>query len=280
MLVDKPAGMTSHDVVAVVRRVCGTRRVGHTGTLDPMATGLLVVLVGRSTRLADFVPGEPKAYDATIAFGYETTTDDAAGESRRTSGYRPTMEEIRNATLSLTGEIAQLPPEYSAKQVAGRRAYAAARDGAPLQLQPASVRVDGWLLDEFNDGLLRARITCGRGTYIRALARDLGRATRSAAHLVALRRTRSGPFSVADAATVESLRQSVPSLLSSRTLLGHLPQVALSEAEAESVRQGRTITAHACGDRAALVDPSGDLLAVAERAESDHWQPRVVLTGA
>lgn len=272
--------MTSHDVVAAVRRVCGTRRVGHTGTLDPMASGLLVVLVGRATRLANFVPGDPKVYEAEIAFGRETTTDDATGETRRESNHIPDYSEIERVIPSLTGQLEQIPPEFSAKQVGGERAYAAARRGAPLQLEPARVTVDGWELGSYEGGNLRARITCGRGTYIRALARDLGRATGGAAHLVSLRRTHSGPFVVDDAVSLESLSAGATSILPARTLVADLPQVELSPEQANAIRQGRSIPAHVTGPRAALIDPSGELLAIAERGEPPHWQPRVVLSDA
>ena len=168
LLVDKPAGITSHDAVALVRRATGLTRVGHTGTLDPFATGLLVVLVGRATRIAQFVPTEPKTYEAAISFGRETTTDDAVGEMRREAG-APAMERIVTGVEHLTGEIQQLPPEYSAKQVGGTRAYAAARRGAPLQLQPVPIHVFGWSIRRFVEGTLYATISCGGGTYVRAL---------------------------------------------------------------------------------------------------------------
>src|SRR5690348_6684558 len=143
LLVDKPAGITSHDVVSIVRRSVNTRRVGHAGTLDPFATGLLVVLVGRGTRLMPFVDGEPKVYDATIAFGAETDTDDATGETVR-EGPVPTATRIDNGIARLTGDIDQVPPSYSAKQVAGTRAYAAARRGKPIELAPARIVIHRW----------------------------------------------------------------------------------------------------------------------------------------
>lgn len=211
LLVDKPAGITSHDVVDRVRRAYGERSVGHLGTLDPFATGLLIVLVGRATRLATFLDIEPKAYEAVISFGAETDTDDATGEVTR-SAPPPAEPDVRAAIVTLTGEIEQVPPAYSAKKVAGKRAYAAARSGEALELAPASVVVHGWEIGAFTGDALTATITCGGGTYIRALARDLGRFSGSAAHLASLRRTRIGKFDVTDATPADALAASPPPL--------------------------------------------------------------------
>lgn len=196
--------MTSHDVVQQVRRIYGERSIGHLGTLDPFATGLLVLLLGRATRLATFLDTEPKVYEATIKFGAETDTDDSTGTVIRTAA-SPGDSEVRSAVRSLTGTISQVPPAYSAKSVDGTRAYDAARRGEPLDLPAANVTVHGWDITELRDDLLSAVITCSGGTYIRALARDLGRLTSSAAHVAALRRTKVGVFDVGDAATLDSL---------------------------------------------------------------------------
>jgi tRNA pseudouridine55 synthase len=204
LLVDKPAGMTSHDVVQHVRRIFGQRSIGHLGTLDPFATGLLVLLLGRATRLATFIDTEPKVYEATIVFGAETDTDDATGTVIRTAP-APAAPDVKAAIQSLTGAISQVPPAYSAKSVDGTRAYDAARRGEPLQLAAVDVTVHEWKLVAFSGDTLEAVITCSGGTYIRALARDLGRLTSSAAHLVALRRTRAGEYSIGDAATLTEL---------------------------------------------------------------------------
>ncbi|MGI8617643.1 MAG: tRNA pseudouridine(55) synthase TruB [Gemmatimonadaceae bacterium] len=211
LLVDKPAGITSHDVVDRVRRAYGERSVGHLGTLDPFATGLLIVLVGRATRLATFLDIEPKVYDAVIAFGTETDTDDATGAVTR-SAPPPSEADVRAAIVTLTGVIQQVPPAYSAKKVAGKRAYEAARSGEVMELAPATVVVHRWDPGTFTGDMLAATITCGGGTYIRALARDLGRASGSAAHLGALRRTRTGNFDVADAVSADLLGNSPPPL--------------------------------------------------------------------
>jgi len=213
LLVDKPAGVTSHDMVVATRRAYGERSIGHLGTLDPFATGLLIMLIGRATRLATFIDTEPKVYQAKIRFGSETDTDDSTGVVTR-SAPLPEAAAVREAVRSVfTGEIMQVPPAYSAKSSGGTRAYDAARQGEPLELAPAAVNVHSWVIEEQNEDSLSAVVTCGGGTYIRALARDLGRATGSAAHLESLRRTRCGGFDVANAASLEDLRSSPPPLL-------------------------------------------------------------------
>ena len=199
--------MTSHDVVQHVRRIYGERSIGHLGTLDPFATGLLVLLLGRATRLANFLDIEPKVYEAIVGFGTETDTDDSTGTVLR-SAPLPAEADVRSALTSLTGTISQIPPAYSAKSVDGTRAYDAARRGEPLDLQPVEVQVHGWEVRDLNRKSLTATVTCSGGTYIRALARDLGRLTSSAAHLTSLRRTRIGSFDVRDAATLDALADS------------------------------------------------------------------------
>lgn len=276
LLVDKPSGVTSHDVVAVARRALGTRRIGHTGTLDPFATGLLVLLVGRGTRLAQYVAGEPKVYDAAIAFGAETTTDDRTGEVTRVAAL-PDANEVDRAIQSLTGSILQTPPDYSAKQVGGRRAYSAARAGTPLALEPAAVIVHSWQIRRRTEAELDVTITCGGGTYIRALARDLGRAATSAAHLTALRRVRSGPFDVAEAVTIDDLgRDRVAALRPLRVAIPHVPTQRLADEELRRVRHGNDVASRIEGPLAALLDPDGRLVAIA-RSENGMLRPSVVL---
>jgi tRNA pseudouridine55 synthase len=211
LLVDKPAGMTSHDVVMLVRRVYGERSIGHLGTLDPFATGLLLLLIGRVTRLANFIVTEPKVYDATIRFGSETDTDDCTGSVVR-SAEPPSWNAVDTAIPALTGRIRQTPPDYSAKSVDGVRAYDAARKGVALELAPVEVEVLDWKIHRRDDSSMDVSITCGTGTYIRALARDLGRLTGSAAHLTSLRRVRSGDFRLVDAVTIDQLKSNPPQL--------------------------------------------------------------------
>ncbi len=209
--------MTSHDVVQLVRRIYGEKSIGHLGTLDPFATGLLVLLIGRSTRLATFIDTEPKAYAATIRFGAETDTDDCSGSVVR-DGPPPDRPAIDAAIAELSGRIDQVPPAYSAKSVDGVRAYDAARRGDPIDLPAIPVDVHQWIVTDDRQSELDVIITCGSGTYIRALARDLGRLTGSAAHLSALRRLRTGPFDVGDAKTLDELRSN-PSPLRSLTVV-------------------------------------------------------------
>jgi len=217
LLVDKPAGITSHDVVQRARQIYGERSIGHLGTLDPFATGLLVLLFGRATRLASFLDTEPKVYDATVAFGAETDTDDATGKVTR-SAEPPREADVRASIAALTGAISQVPPSYSAKSVDGVRAYDAARQGVALELAPVTVTVHQWHVRSIDDSSLRAIITCSGGTYIRALARDLGRATSSAAHLSVLRRTNIGVFDVGDAYSIDELMEQKPALRALRVV--------------------------------------------------------------
>lgn len=220
LLVDKPAGITSHDVIQMVRRVYGERSIGHLGTLDPFATGLLMLLLGRATRLATFMVTEPKVYEATIRFGFETDTDDLTGSVVREAPL-PDAARVDEVIEQLTGRISQIPPRYSAKQVDGTRAYAAAREGRELELDPVTVQVDEWLMRDRRLDELDVTITCGTGTYIRSLARDLGHLSGSAAHLIALRRTRSGCFDVADASTLDGLEHSPAPVLKLEVKASH-----------------------------------------------------------
>jgi tRNA pseudouridine55 synthase len=278
LLIDKPAGVTSHDVVAVARRAVGERRIGHAGTLDPFATGLLVLLVGRATRLLPYLDGEPKVYEARIQFGAETDTDDATGRVTRQAAL-PIRADIDAAITALTGAIEQEPPAFSAKQVEGQRAYAAARGGTPLILAPAPVTVHAWDVTRRANDSMDAMITCSGGTYIRALARDLGRRASSAAHLATLRRTRSGPFSIDDACSLDTLRAGGCTLLPPLRALGSLAVEVLDDARLQRALRGGMVDATVAGPRAALLAPNGELVAVAVR-EGESWQPRTVLRDA
>lgn len=274
---DKPAGITSHDVVSAARRALGERRIGHAGTLDPFATGLLVLLTGRATRVLPYVEGEPKEYEATITWGAETDTDDATGEITREARLpSPSRAELDAAIASLTGRIEQVPPDYSAKQVGGRRAHVAARGGAPLALAPVAVYVHSWVVRAHRNTETDVTIVCGGGTYIRALARDLGRAANSAAHVSALRRTRSGPFDVTGASSFADLRDGRAALRSPREAIPSLPEQRVSSEDAARLARGMRVDAGVEGERAALVSEVGTLLAIAER-RAEQWQPRVVL---
>ena len=265
-------------MVAAARRALDERRIGHLGTLDPFATGLLVLLVGRATRLARYVDGEPKVYDAVIRFGRETTTDDLTGETTRTAPL-PDPARVREGVTLLTGDIAQLPPAFSAKKVEGERAYAAAREGRAVELRPSRVVVHEWRIHELDDEHARVTVRCGGGTYIRALARDLGRLAGSAAHLEALRRTASGPFEVGGALPLSRIADAATYLRPAQDGVPHFVRRPLTEEERVLVTRGGSVAGGGEGDRAVLVDDGGRLVAVAERI-GDRWQPRVVLQDA
>lgn len=284
LLVDKPAGVSSHDVVLAARRALHERRIGHAGTLDPFATGLLVLLAGRATRLLPYLPGDPKVYEASIAFGTETATDDLLGDITR-SAPLPALAAVMAAVQSHTGEIEQVPPDYSAKHVGGRRAYEAARKGQKVALKPVTVRIDSWEIiathgePEALTGI-DVRIVCGAGTYVRALARDLARSVGSAAHLSALRRTRSGPFTVADGVTLADMQAGTAVLRPAADALPDLPRQHLTDEQLRAVVRGIEIDSSVDGPRAALLNPANGVLVALGERRGERWQPRVVMRPA
>jgi len=276
-LIDKPAGLTSFDVVARVRRVYRTRAVGHTGTLDPFATGLLVVLVGGATRLARFMAAGSKRYLATIRLGSATDTDDLTGVVIATAppGWQPSDAEIREGLAAFVGTGPQRPPPYSAKKIEGRRSYELAREGH--EPAPAAVSVTIHRSDLLSrDGAdLVVRFEVSTGTYIRALARDLGQQLGGAAHLVALRREAIGSLEVRDAVTLDRLDSDTP-LLPPVALLTGLPTRSLDAEEVVAVGHGRAIgRGDSDGGLVSLVR-DGRLIAVAE-ADDALLRPVVVL---
>jgi tRNA pseudouridine55 synthase len=207
-VIDKPEGWTSHDVVAVARGVLGTRRVGHGGTLDPLATGVLALLVGATTRSTELLHTAPKVYDALVRFGSETATDDREGEPTRTAAPPDAASAIDAALAPLRGAIQQVPPAYAAVKVGGRTAYSRARGGEKVELAAREVQVDRLEMTDWHSPDARFLIVCSSGTYVRSIARDLGRALGSAAHLAALRRLAIGALDIADAVGIEALRAS------------------------------------------------------------------------
>lgn len=211
---DKPSGWTSFDLVAVARRAIGAKRVGHGGTLDPLATGLLPLLVGSATKFADTLHTAPKVYAALVAFGHETATDDREGAPTRTAD-APEIDraELDRALAPFRGQIAQVPPAYAAVKVDGRRAYARARGGETFTLAPRTVTIERLDIASWEGGRLRLLVVCSTGTYIRSLARDIGAALGSAAHLAGLRRLAVGALAVEDALTVERFRGTPPAEL-------------------------------------------------------------------
>lgn len=262
LIVDKPAGITSHDVVAQVRRIIGERRVGHTGTLDPFATGVLVILVGKATRLLQFLSGAEKEYEAVIRFGYATDTGDATGEQLNVHATARSVqslraEEIEAAMASLRGEIMQIPPMYSAKKIKGQKLYELARRGEQIERQPVKVtissfhpvEVNGQSLTVRDDGTtdLFVRVVCSAGTYVRTLAEDLGRQLDVGAHLAALRRTRAGRFPIESAITLPGLTELAKTnsigdkIISLDATIGHLPAIVMNQSDVQRVTNGVAI---------------------------------------
>jgi tRNA pseudouridine55 synthase len=280
LLVDKPAGPTSHDVVAAVRRALGTRRVGHAGTLDPFATGLLVVLVGGATRLAQFLVGLPKEYEGTIRLGVATTTDDGTGEALEISdAWRSLSDEtIREAMASLTGHRQQRPPRFSAKKVAGRTAHRRARRGEPFELAPEWVDVERFTLDSREGPDLTFHAGVASGVYVRALARDLGERLGCGAHVTALRRTAVGCFCVTDAVPWDRITAGGGALRPPSDAVRHLTPVQVDDASRAEVRHGRTISAPQDARGMVALLAGDDLVAVA-RADGGVLRPSVVLDG-
>lgn len=309
LIIDKPAGMTSHDVVASVRKIIGERRVGHTGTLDPFATGVLVVLVGRATRLAQFLSGAEKEYQALIRLGYATDTGDITGariekdqsgftaETQRTQSLR--REEIEASLASLRGEIEQTPPMYSAKKIAGQKLYDLARRGEEVERKAVRVTVkefealpsDGSPLKAHEDGTsdLAVRVVCSAGTYVRTLAESVGERLGIGAHLSELRRTRAGQLKIADAIALDRLDEVAQSgafeqvLISPDAALSHLPFVNLDAEDAQRVHHGIDVqiedpnnSTWPDGQPVRMRDLKGNLIAVGIY-QKDAIHPKVVI---
>ena len=270
--INKPCGWTSHDVVARVRRVAGERRVGHAGTLDPLAEGVLPVLVGRATRLADYIQAQPKTYVATIALGTATTTDDAEG-SVVASAPVPAFDA---AVLEpFRGEIQQMPPAHSALKVDGQRAYAVARRGGAVKLEPRRVMI--YDLRILAEEPLILEVACSKGTYIRSLARDIAQALGTVGHLAHLVRTRVGPFLLSTAVTIDAL-DFARALLPPDAAVPEAPVLTVAEPDLARVRNGLAIPAPP-GLQAPAVwvyDPEGRLVCLAA-ADGHSLQPRIQL---
>jgi tRNA pseudouridine55 synthase len=283
LVCDKPAQMTSHDVVARVRRLAGQRRVGHGGTLDPPATGVLVLALGRATRLLPFLPTEPKRYLAGVAFGSETDTLDAAGAVTATADASAVDEAgLRAAMAGFLGPQLQVPPMVSAVKVGGERLYAKARRGEQVERAARPIVVHRLELLGFTPGerpLAGIEVVCSGGTYVRSLAADLGRSLGSLAHLASLRRTAVGAFTEADAHTLEELAgpgELEAAVLSPAAAMGPAAVRALTPAEAAALATGRTLDPTGRGDPVAAVGPDGRLVAVIQDS-AGRARPKVVL---
>ncbi|PZG16511.1 tRNA pseudouridine(55) synthase TruB [Nonomuraea aridisoli] len=270
IIVDKPAEWTSHDVVAKMRRIAGTRRVGHAGTLDPMATGVLVIGVEKATRLLGHLTLTEKVYEATIRLGVTTNTDDAEGEVTAASSAAGVAEaEIRKGVEALTGEIMQIPPQVSAIKVNGQRAYKMARAGEEVELAARPVTVREFDVREIRAGGdvvdVDAVVTCSSGTYIRSLARDLGAALGVGGHLTRLRRTRVGPYDLSLARTVEQLAEECVILPIAEAVAAAFPRRDVTAEEARVVSHGGRLPAAGLGPGPiGVFGPDGALLALVE----------------
>ncbi len=284
--INKPTGLTSHDVVARVRKITGQRKTGHTGTLDPMATGVLVLCLGYATRLIEYaVPGQ-KSYQATICFGTATNTHDAEGQiTARQDASHLTQPLLAALLPDFTGQIMQRPPAFSAIKQGGQPLYKAARAGKPVIVDPRPVTIYDLSGLRWEPPFLTLNVTCSAGTYIRSLARDLGDAAGVGAHLTGLCRTGNGPWQLADAVPLEQLTPENWSsyLQPPDSAIQHLPKVALTAAETESVRCGRQITlpeiAAAQADLPVRAYTSaGQFLAILTLADAQQqlWQPKKV----
>lgn len=279
--VDKPRGPTSHDVVAVARRALGTRRVGHTGTLDPFASGLLVLCVGRATRLAEFFTGLDKRYEAVVRLGVATETADPEGEVVAESDAWRELDrpKVENALSGLRGSILQVPPAYSAKKVGGVAAHRLARRGVAVDLPPQPVTIHALDVTFFRPPELGLEIHCSSGTYVRAVARDLGDALGVGAHLTALRRTAVGSFPVTGALALDDL--SVPERVSESWIgplqaLAHMPRVQVDAAGAGEVSHGRTVPCPEAAEASPAVAARGNELVAVGDVKDGRFRPRKV----
>ena len=275
LVIDKPRDLTSHDVVAVARRALGERRVGHTGTLDPLATGVLPLACGRATRLVRFLTASDKEYEATIRFGLTTDSYDVTGVETGRSGLSPDREAVERALVELTGSYLQTPPAFSAKKVAGRRAYEMARADQVVTLTPAPVMVTRAGLERLEGDVGRVRVTCSAGFYVRALAHSLGELVGTGACLEALRRTRSGDFTLEHSIGLDRLldqggQAAVSALIPLASLLPGFPAVTVASegrdrvSHGQEVEAGMTAGAASASRVAARPDPSSTASAPTE----------------
>lgn len=270
LLIDKPTGPTSHDVVARVRRLGGLRRVGHAGTLDPMATGVLVLGVNRATRLLGHLMLTEKAYDATIKLGESTSTDDAEGETIATSDTSGLSEDqVRAALAEFVGDIDQVPTAVSAIKVDGKRAYARVRAGEEVELSARRVHIASIEVTRVELPEVDISVRCSSGTYIRAIARDLGAALGVGGHLSALRRTAVGAFAIAQARSLDVLTEDFAIMPIAEAARRSFPVVELDETQAQDVRFGRRVTLD-LDSLSAVFAPDGEFLALYE-PKSDGW---------
>lgn len=299
LIIDKPAGITSHDVVSRVRRILKTKRVGHTGTLDPFATGIMVILVGQATRLAQFLDKDEKEYEALVRFGFETETGDRTGKRRDAEtagrGDAVTREEIENVLADFRGEIEQTPPMYSAKKIDGKKLYEHARKGETIDRKTAAVNIYELEIMSEPPALaggsiadietVQLRVSCSAGTYIRTLAEDIGRKIGVGAHLAELRRTRAGKFQISRSLTLDSfgaLTDPTSALIPMEQVISHLPKIELTDDRIAKTKNGLSTrildTNFKDGAAMQMLDDDGHLIAIGfYNATENIVQPKVVL---
>lgn len=285
-MVDKPVGLTSHEVVQIVRRGTSIRRAGHTGTLDPRASGVLVILIGPAVRLSEYVSASDKRYQAVIQLGKSTDTYDADGRTLATNPVTITEEQFEEVLQQFVGEIEQVPPPYSAIKVRGRKAYEMAREGEDFDLQPRKINVYSLELLEWDPPEAVIDVYCSSGTYIRSLANDIGNELGCGAHLVGLRRTKSGRFTLRDAVPLRKLREAFDNgtwyqyVIPAAEALSDWPSVELSDEAVDAVRHGHRIPAEAgIGKMARGISMEGDLVALLEfDPTTSEWQPKKVFS--
>jgi len=286
IVIDKPIGMTSHDVVQIVRKGTNIRRAGHTGTLDPRASGVLVVLVGPAVRLSEYVSASDKRYQAVIQLGTTTDTYDADGRVLSTTSVDISEKQFDDVLQSFVGQIEQVPPPYSSVKVKGRHAYDMARNGEEVDLEPRTINVYNLDLLEWAPPEAVIDVYCSSGTYVRSLAHDLGEKLGCGAHLIGLRRTKSGRFTLRDAVPLRKLREAFENntwqnfIIPAAEALSDWPAVELTMEQLDIVRHGRRIPAESgVGPMARAISEEGELIGLLELdPETQEWQPKKVFT--
>ncbi len=284
IVIDKPRGITSHDVVSRIRRLTGEQSVGHLGTLDPMATGVLPLMLGKYTRLAQFFSTAEKTYTGSIRFGFATDTYDAEGQPT-TVPVEPnlTLAQIQQAAIPFDGEVSQMPPAFSAKKINGKPAYKLAREGQPVELKPKLIQISNFTIDQLTGDEASFQITVSAGGYIRSVAHELGQTLHCGAHLSGLRRIQSGPFTLAQAHTLESLAALGENLESAtiqpRTLLPEMPAVSADPVALGKLRNGAqaNLADFSDAELVKVFSSQRDLAAIAKRIAGTLFQPIVVM---
>jgi len=280
-VIDKDGGMTSTDVVRRIKRILHPQKVGHAGTLDPLATGILPIALGEATKTVPYIVDAEKEYAFTVQWGEERTTDDAEGEVTEVSDTRPSLDDIKAALPAFIGEIDQMPPQFSALKVDGQRAYDLARNGKSVDLKARKVTIKAFNLIEGDEDSCKFHVICGKGTYIRSLARDLGRKLQCFGHITAIRRTRVGPFSEAGAISLAKLddlshsARALEALIPVMTALDDIPELAITRDEAHRIRCGQALRLPTKRSGTVRLTLDKGLIALAEVTEGETRTLRV-----